>query len=338
MKQVFIIILIIASCAVQAQSLKKDKTDLYTQHFVVNNGDIFQFTFHNTKARSKYASFDKKVKEKGSFQSLKVSFEEMKSKSQMFWLRHPIMIKPYTEYVFRYKSLVNNTPQNMPELELAVYDQTRETQVESHTFRIEAGKGWQQGEVRFKTANQARFARLKIIANPSENPGEVYFNAMELQQISEAEAFIPDQIQIFSIQNYSLSGDYILNKDKIKLPARDYYAISAAIRWNDPKDECLLIFEWLDSSLNKIGQEVCNFSPMKGVLPSWNGVEINWEKMDDTGMDWISREKERFYNEDGKEGTIKYKTYKPKQAKYIRVIKKGSFEGILDNLLITGEY
>jgi len=247
MKQIFVIFLILASSTVQAQSLKKNKTDLYTQHFAVNKGDIFQFTFHNTKARSKNASFDKKIKEKGRFQSLKISFDEMKSKSQMFWLRHPIMIKPYTEYVFRYRTLVNNTPQNMPELELAVYDQTRETQVESHTFQVEAGKGWQQGEVRFKTANQAHFARLKIISNPSENPGEVYFNAMELHQISEAEAFMPEQIQIFSIQDYSLSGDNALIKDEMKLPERDYYAFSAALTWNDPKDECLLIFEWLDN-------------------------------------------------------------------------------------------
>jgi hypothetical protein len=317
------VILILFSSMIIAQTLEKDSTDIYLQHVIIAKGDKFLFDYHNTSPRHEIASYDNS-KEK----PLKVSFNKLDYNVQAFWLRHPILIRPYTEYVFKYKVLVKKKPESLPVIEFAVFDDSRETQVESYICSLKNIGEWQEGAIRFITANQARFARIRIEAKKSDSPGDVYFKAMELEQLSESLAFKPKPISIIAIENYNFLNKKEIIAEKKMLPSKEYYSISSNISWHDFIGDCNLVIEWLDESLESVGKEVCLISNMNGLLAKWDGIELQWKKQDATYMGWISRQKDKFFNEDGNSGDFTYKTFKPLEAKFLKVYhEKNTFSG-----------
>lgn len=308
------------------------------QHVIVNKGEKFNFNYINTHAYCACAGYDKQVNNSKKHQAFKISFENMQYKRLAFMLRHPVQIVASTGYVLRYRTFIKEMPDHLPTIEFAVYDQTRETKVESHNFPIEKREGWHQGEIRFKTRNLAHYARLLIYANPSEKPGEVYFDNIELEQYSTPHFFKPEEIPVCTIENFDMGSSNPIIAEMNPLSDRNYYKIDINFTWDEPSDSCKIIFEWYDSQRTVIGKEICILSSMKGVLPIWNGVEVSWKKLDDKKLHWISRGKRRFFNEDGKDGIIEYTTKKPVNAVFVRAIREGLFLGRIQNMAIVADY
>lgn len=308
-----IILTIVCAGCLQLLASAQDASDIYTQHQVLNKGDQFLFINENTQKRANLGEFDNKDKT-GEHPSFKMFYPEKKQEIFFFRLRHPLVIQPYTSYELRFKYKASDISGEGPYLEFATYDDTRETLVASHTSTItENNSGWTEKVLKIETKNKVRFARL-LIKSHAGGSGRVLVNDVVLKQLSEAQALKLSPVKIYELGK----------KDKLSLPAdRNYYLLSAVFNWDNFEGDVRIKLEWFTGKEDKTPMATDEFlaSNMQGVLPQWNGLQMDWKRNASDNLQFLSRKLEKRFNQQPGQnsGSFQFNFDKPPGAGFLKV-------------------
>jgi hypothetical protein len=333
---------------IHAQSLElPDESDIYTRHIVVDIGDRFQFVNRNMRIAGDLGAFDNKVRT-GEHPSFQLSYDEAQYGRRIFWSRHPVTVLPYTGYVVRFKTRSNALTGRGPTVELVIYDETRDTEKESYMYVIRKGKTgkWTDHELRFTTENKARFARLMINAEAG-GACRMWIDDVIMEQISPPMAMKPEPVNVLQLSDIDLADKRVRKKTEIReLPSsRDYYHVRLNLEWVAFEGMAGFTLYWLasDDPEDVIAEDQCVISPVKGIQPSWNGIQVRWWKKT-AKFSRVSWKLDRLSSRDGDGGSgfADYRVDRPENARYLLWavdtpdVDKGRM--VLAGLHISGEY
>lgn len=319
-----------------------EQSDSYIQHKVIKKGDVFVFNNQNTNKRVDIAQFDNTTKT-GNFPSFKMTYPARKQEFFFFRLRHPIAIEPYTEYELSFSYQASDIQGQGPYLEIAVYDETRETLVESHKAVITGNQSeWKQQVFKFTTKNKGRFARL-LMKSSSGGSGNVLVNDISLKQLSDPQATRPKEIKIWEKTGLDIAKGMFASP-VAKLPVdKIYYSFTLNMKWENFLGSVPLKIEWLTDEKVIVTDRI-EISALEGLQPKWNGVQSDWKREQGNSVDLVSRQKESIFNADAKGGTgvMVFKLDRPQDATSMRIsadkskVDKGNIE--IQRAVMSAEY
>ncbi len=340
-----LLVLLSKACLLQGQvPFIGEHASRDVRHTLINKGDVFVFERRNTNTRNQFSSFERSP-EGAERELFRISYPFSESSLFFFWLRHPLTIRPYTKYVLRLNARVDQLRGKGHYVEIAVFDETRETEVETHRISMNAiTRGWKSEELVFTTGGKARFARLRIRSHPGGS-GEGVFSDMLLEQISEPFALMPEPVVVAELNNKKIQREemLLLTAD---LPAdRNYYAISIDLGWKRFRGSTTIAFEWYSDqhATTPLVSEICEIRNIEGIQPEWDGVSVQWWKQENGPVDFISRKKDKLFNTGtkGGSGQVTYRVDRPGAAGVLRVVvrqdERTGGEAMFQCLRITAE-
>ena len=342
---VTLVFIMMAACLLHGQAPSDWEHGLRdVQHTLIHKGDVFVFERRNTHTRSQYSSVER-IPEDVERDLFRIGYPFTRNSLFFFRLRHPLTIRPYTQYVLRLNARVDQLEGNGHYVEITVFDETRETEVEFHRLTMNnTTAGWKAQDLMFTTGGKARFARLHIHSHP-ESSGEAWLSDLWLEHTSEPYAAKPEPVVVGD-----LSGVTTTTEDQVLLSTalpsdRQYYAISVDIGWSKFKGYQTLAFEWHQgaTSSSPLTTERCEISNIEGIQPQWDGVAVQWWKKDNGPVDFISRKKDKLFNTvgNGGQGNVIYRVNKPEGAGFLRVVvrqgKRSGGEMVIERLLVVAE-
>ncbi|MET0394647.1 MAG: hypothetical protein ABW019_15995 [Chitinophagaceae bacterium] len=339
--------LVTAGYPVFAQDITKpDASDNYIQHRVMKKGQQFFFTSQNTTKRNALAQFEANDRS-GEYPSFKLVYPAKKQEIIFFRSRHPLAIQPYTDYELSFTFKGQEGAGEGTVLELVVYDETRETQVESHPVTIPAGQpAWKEQTFSFTTLNKARFARLVIKSKPGAD-GDLLIGNIVLKQVSEPKAQQPAPVKIIGKTGWKLSAAAAFTSAPAELKTeKSYYAINFGMKWENFSGTIPVSVEWLTDKEGSrvIAVDKFEISSIDGLQPQWNGAQVEWKREARTSLDFMSLQLEKFFNQSKNGGAahVVFRADKPEQARFVRIVTgenkevKGLFE--MQSMSIDAEY
>ena len=325
-----------------------DMSDIYVQHMVVTKGGKFLCIKNNMRISNEIGAFENDIKS-GDYPSFRLSYDETNFSRRIFWSLHPITILPYTEYVVRFLARTERLKGNGPSVELAIFDETRDTERESYKYTIQSrnNTGWSEHEFRIQTKNKARFVRLMINAEAGGSC-KMWISEVFLEQASDPMALQSDPVNVLTISNLDMTRGGVKNTGEItKLPPdRNYFAMMLDLEWKKFQGTAGFTVSWLGSENveNILSQDHCVITDMKGIQPQWNGIGVRWWKNDQKFKEKVSWKSDKLFNSgaDVGSGEIIYRTDQPEGAKFVRVVMDPPAEGkgslVLKEFDLSGEF
>jgi hypothetical protein len=288
----------------------------FAQHLVIRQGDSFRFSKDNMiSSNQELAWFDGREKT-GTEPGLHITDADAR-KGVYLHIHNPVACAPFTQYCLRFEKKVISAGKGTPvELRVGLLDFNRDG-ISSVIHRFEdkeTGGEWLEQKLSFSTPHDARALVLAFITAP-DTMADIVFDEVCLEQVSEPGALRPAAREIISVGK--TVGDWTETAPVEKMDEACF--ISLDFDWSGAPDGPEVVFEWLSGD-RRIGAEICRLSPMRGVLPQWNGMQAEWRRSFGDAADKVSLELNQFSGETGGSGHVERMLRKPEGADGLKVI------------------